>query len=444
MTALPPRGTPTAPLDPLSEQYEAGRERLGIEPGLDAIDLVEIGDSTMELNMGPMHPSTHGVLRLVLNLDGEVVRECRPDIGYLHTGFEKDFERHTYQQCIPYTDRMDYLSPLFNNLGFSLAVERLLGIEVPLRGQYLRVIMCELCRLASHLLWYGTSALDLGATTAFVYAWRDREKLLDINELVSGVRMHTSFIRVGGLLADVPDPFYEMVGAVIKTFPKLIDEHELLITKNPIWRQRTVGLGRLSPEDAMAYGATGPVLRGSGVAYDLRKAQPYSSYDHFDFDVPIGRTGDVYDRYLVRMQEMRESLKIITQAFENLPDGPVNTTDRRVALPPRNELNTSMESLDPSLQARDRGDARPRRSGLPGDRIATRRAGLLPGERRDQPAVPMQGSRPIVQQSQCAPPHGQGRADRRRGGRDRLDRHRARGRRPMTYARPRRFRGPRA
>jgi NADH-quinone oxidoreductase subunit D len=345
VTALPPPGTPTADLDPLSEQYEAGRELLGIEAGLDAIDLVEIGDSTMELNMGPMHPSTHGVLRLVLNLDGEVVRECRPDIGYLHTGFEKDFERHTYQQCIPYTDRMDYLSPLFNNLGFSLAVERLLGIEVPLRGQYLRVIMCELCRLASHLLWYGTSALDLGATTAFVYAWRDREKLLDINELVSGVRMHTSFIRVGGLLADVPDAFYEMVGAVIKTFPKLIDEHELLITKNPIWRQRTVGLGTLSPEDAMAYGATGPVLRGSGIAYDLRKAQPYSSYDHFDFDVPIGRTGDVYDRYLVRMQEMRESLKIITQAFENLPDGPVNTTDRRVALPPRNELNTSMESL---------------------------------------------------------------------------------------------------
>src|ERR1039457_3327927 len=345
VTALPPLGSPTAGLDPLSEQYEAGREMLGIEPGLDAVDLVEIGDSTMELNMGPMHPSTHGVLRLVLNLDGEVVRECRPDIGYLHTGFEKDFERHTYQQCIPYTDRMDYLSPLFNNLGFSLAVERLLGIEVPLRGQYLRVIMCELCRLASHLLWYGTSALDLGATTAFVYAWRDREKLLDINELVSGVRMHTSFIRVGGLLADVPDPFYEMVGAVIKTFPKLIDEHELLITKNPIWRQRTVGLGSVSAEDAMASGAPGPVLRGSGVPYDLRKAHPYSSYDHFDFDVPIGRTGDVYDRYLVRMQEMRESLKIITQAFENLPDGPVNTTDRRVALPPRNELNTSMESL---------------------------------------------------------------------------------------------------
>ena len=205
MTALPPSGTATADRSIRSaSSTRRVASVLGIEPGLDAIDLVEIGDSTMELNMGPMHPSTHGVLRLVLNLDGEVVRECRPDIGYLHTGFEKDFERHTYQQCIPYTDRMDYLAPLFNNLGFSLAVERLLGIEVPLRGQYLRVIMCELCRLASHLLWYGTGGLDLGATSAFMYAWRDREKLLDINELVSGVRMHTSFIRVGGLWRTCP------------------------------------------------------------------------------------------------------------------------------------------------------------------------------------------------------------------------------------------------
>jgi NADH-quinone oxidoreductase subunit D len=340
LSALPP----LAP-DPVSEQYEHGRDVLGVEHGLDAVDLVQLDENTMELNMGPMHPSTHGVLRLVLNLDGEVVRECRPDIGYLHTGFEKDFERHNYQQCIPYTDRMDYLAPLFNNLGFSLAVERLLGVDIPPRAQYLRVIMCELCRIASHLIWYGTSALDLGATTPFIYAWRDREKLLDINELVSGVRMHTSFIRVGGLLADVPDEFYAMVNEVVKTFPRLIDEHELLITKNPIFRERTVGVGVISAEDAMNYGATGPVLRGSGVAYDLRKAQPYSSYDHFDFDVPIGSRGDVYDRYLVRMQEMRESIRIVEQALNNLPGGAVNTADRRVALPPRNELNTSMESL---------------------------------------------------------------------------------------------------
>jgi NADH-quinone oxidoreductase subunit D len=344
MTALPPLGSPPVS-DEASEQYERGRDVLGVQAGLDNIDLVELGENTMELNMGPQHPSTHGVLRLVLDLDGEVVRECRPDIGYLHTGFEKDFERHNYQQCIPYTDRMDYLAPLFNNLGFSLAVERLLGIEVPPRAQYLRVIMCELTRIASHLIWYGTSALDLGATTPFLYAWRDREKILDINELVSGVRMHTSFIRVGGLLADVPAEFHDMVEDFVKTFPRLVDEHEVLITKNPIWRERTIGLGVITAEDAIAYGASGPVLRGSGVPYDLRKAQPYSSYDHFDFDIPIATHGDVYDRYLVRMQEMRESVRIIEQAFNRLPDGPVNTSDRRVALPPRNELNTSMESL---------------------------------------------------------------------------------------------------
>ena len=240
---------------------------------------------------------------------------------------------------------MDYLAPLFNNLGFSLAAERLLGVEVPPRAQYLRVIMCELTRVASHFLWYGTSALDLGATTPFVYAWREREKLLDINELVSGVRMHTSFIRVGGLLADVPDEFYALVNEVVRTFPQFIDQYELLITKNPIWMERTRGLGVLTPDDAMAYGATGPTLRGSGIPYDLRKAQPYSSYDHFDFDVPIGTHGDVYDRYLVRMRETRESLRIIGQAMDNLPGGPVNTSDRKVALPPRNEINTSMESL---------------------------------------------------------------------------------------------------
>ncbi|HEX3606570.1 MAG TPA: NADH dehydrogenase (quinone) subunit D [Candidatus Dormibacteraeota bacterium] len=299
----------------------------------------------MELNMGPQHPSTHGVLRLVLDLDGEVVRGCRPDIGFLHTGFEKDFERHTYQQCIPYSDRMDYLAPLINNLGFSLAAEKLLGVEVPPRGQYLRVIMCELARIGSHLIWFGTGALDLGATTPFLYAWRERETILDINELVSGVRMHTSFIRVGGLMADVPDEFEAMVRKVVHTFPKAIDEYELLITKNPIWRGRTVGLGTISAEDALAYGMSGPSLRGCGIPYDLRKAQPYSSYDHFDFDVPVGSNGDVYDRYLVRMREMRESLRIIEQALDNLPSGPVNTLDRKVAPPPRNEINTSMESL---------------------------------------------------------------------------------------------------
>jgi NADH-quinone oxidoreductase subunit D len=344
MSVLPPIGPPPQH-DTASEEYEQGRTMLGVRPELDNVDLVQLDEQTMELNMGPQHPSTHGVLRLVVNLDGEVVKACHPDIGYLHTGFEKDFERHNYWQCVPYTDRMDYLSPLHNNLGFSLATERLLGIEVPPRAQYLRVIMCELTRIASHLIWYGTTALDLGATTPFVYAWREREQILDINELVSGVRMHTSFIRPGGLLADVPDEFYGMVEAVVKTFPHLIDEYEVLITGNEIFRERTRGLGVISGEDAINYGVTGPSLRASGVPYDLRKAQPYSSYDHFEFDVPIAEHGDIYDRYLVRMREMRESLRIIEQAMAGLPGGPVNTSDRRVALPPRNEINTSMESL---------------------------------------------------------------------------------------------------
>ena len=207
------------------------------------------------------------------------------------------------------------------------------------------MILCELTRVASHLLWYGTTALDLGATTPFLYAWRDRERILDINELISGVRMHTSFIRVGGMVADVPDEFYSLVADVVETFPRRIDEHELLLTKNPIFRERTIGLGVISAEDAMAYGASGPVLRGSGVPYDLRKAKPYSGYEQYEFDVPIGGNGDIYDRYLVRMQEMRESLQIVKQALDTLPGGPVNTSDRRVAMPPRNEINTSMESL---------------------------------------------------------------------------------------------------
>ena len=331
--------------DEASEEFERGRDILGVDVTKDSIELVELDDGTMELNMGPQHPSTHGVLRLVLDLDGEIVRDCRPDIGFLHTGFEKDFERHIYQQCVPYTDRMDYLSPLSNNMAFCLAVEKLLEVEIPLRAQYLRVIMCELARIASHLIWFGTSALDLGATTPFVYAWREREKILDINELVSGVRMHTSFIRVGGLLADVPEEFYQMVAEVVRTFPRFFDEYDVLITGNPIFRERTIGLGRISAADAMNYGVTGPALRGSGVAYDLRKAKPYSAYDHFEFDVPIGQNGDIYDRYLVRMREMRESLKIIEQALKNLPGGPVNTKDRKVVPPPRNEINTSMESL---------------------------------------------------------------------------------------------------
>ena len=332
--------------------------------------------------MGPMHPSTHGVLRLVLNLDGEVVRECRPDIGYLHTGFEKDFERHTYQQCIPYTDRMDYLAPLFNNLGFSLAVERLLGIEVPLRGQYLRVIMCELCRIASHLLWYGTGGLDLGATSAFMYAWRDREKLLDINELVSGVRMHTSFIRVGGLMADVPDEFYAMVGDVIKTFPKLIDEHELLITRNPIFRQRTIGLG-----DAERRGRDGVWRHRPGAPRQRRALRPAQ-----------GAAVQLLRPFRLRHPGGTHRRRVRPVPGAHAGDARV-TEDHRAGIrepsrrsgqhhrPPRGAPAAQRAEhqhgvAHPSLQARHRGHARPRGAGVPGGRIASRRARVLPGQRR--------------------------------------------------------------
>ena len=343
MAILPPIRGDGTPTDTVPVQGGVPK----IHPGGQGefLDKIETAEELMELNMGPQHPATHGVLRLVLSLDGERVRACRPDIGYLHTGFEKSFESHTYQQCIPLTDRMDYLAPPINNFGFALAVEKLMGIEIPPRGQYIRVIVAELSRIASHLIWLGTHAMDLGATTAFMYCYRERDQILDIMEWISGVRMMTSFIRVGGLLADVPSEFVSMVKAFTAAFPQRVDEYEGLLTANPIWRQRTIGLGVMDAATAIGYGCSGATLRGSGVPYDVRKAQPYSSYDHFQFDVPIGIRGDVYDRYLVRVREMREACRIIDQAIAGLPGGPVNTSDRKVMLPPRAEIDNSMESL---------------------------------------------------------------------------------------------------
>ena len=299
----------------------------------------------MELNMGPQHPSTHGVLRLVLRVEGERVRSAMPHIGYLHTGFEKDFERLTYHQGTPHTDRMDYLSPLGNNLGYALAVEKLLGEIVPVRAQRIRVIMTELARIGSHLIFFGTSALELGAQSAFLYAWRERERILEVNEMVSGVRMMTSFIRVGGLMADVPAEFDPTVRAIVHDFKPRIDEYESLLTENPLWLDRTRGLGVFSAADAIAYGWTGPCLRASGIDYDVRTSDPYSGYDEYEFDVPVGTHGDVYDRYLVRVQEMRESLRIIEQALDRLEPGPVVIDNRKVVLPPRSELDISMEAV---------------------------------------------------------------------------------------------------
>lgn len=300
---------------------------------------------TLLLNMGPQHPSTHGVLRLLLELDGETVVNCIPDIGYLHTGIEKTAEGKTYLKVIPLTDRTDYLAPMSNNLAFCGAVEKLVGIDVPIRAQYLRVILMELTRMNSHLVWLGTHALDIGAMSVFLYCMREREMILDVYEAVSGARMMSSYIRPGGLWRDVPNHFESLVRRILDVFPARLLEYETLLKENPLWKERTVGIGKISAEDAIQYGMTGPCLRGSGVNYDVRKAQPYSSYDHFDFSVPLGSNGDVYDRYRCRMEEFHQSLKIIKQALDQLPDGPVMTDDRKVAPPPKHEIAYSMESL---------------------------------------------------------------------------------------------------
>lgn len=299
----------------------------------------------MVVNMGPQHPSTHGVLRLVVELDGETIVNAVPHIGYLHTGIEKTMENMTYYKALVCTDREDYLSNLINNTAYSLAVEKLLDVPIPPRANRLRVILNELERLASHLIWLGTHALDIGAMTVFFYAWRERDLILDLKEMISGVRMMTSWICPGGLRGDTPPGWLEKVQAFVDFFPSRIDEYDRLLTKNPIWIERLTGIGILSAEDAIALGMSGPSLRGSGVAWDLRKSNPYCGYEEFDFDIPVGNHGDVYDRYLCRMEEMRQSLRILQQALRDVPGGPVMTTDRKVAPPPRAELDTSMESL---------------------------------------------------------------------------------------------------
>ena len=306
---------------------------------------VILSDDAMTINMGPQHPSTHGVLRLVLDLEGEEVVRCTPVIGYLHTGFEKTYEAKTYLQAVVLTDRMDYLAPLSNNLCYSLAVETLLGVEVPERATVIRVLLAELTRINNHLVWLGTQALDLGAMSVFLYCFREREVLLDLFEMMSGARMMTSFIRPGGLMADLPPGWLEVCDRFLREFPEHIEEYESLLTDNEIFRERTIGVGRISPEDAMRLELTGPGLRACGIPFDLRKLEPYCGYETYDFDVPVRTGSDVYDRYLVRIAEMRESTKIARQAMERLPAGPVMTADRKVALPPREELAVSMEAL---------------------------------------------------------------------------------------------------
>lgn len=302
-------------------------------------------DGLMIVNMGPQHPSTHGVLRLVVELDGETVINATPHIGYLHTGIEKTMENLSYYKALVCTDREDYLSNLINNTAYSLAVEKLMDVEIPIRAQRLRVILNELERIASHLIWLGTHALDTGAMTVFFYCWRERDDILDLKEMMSGVRMMTSWICPGGLRDDVPAGWIEKVQKFVDRFPAKIDDYDKLLTKNPIWIERLTGIGVVSAKDAIAYGMSGPSLRGSGVAWDLRKSNPYCGYEQFDFDIPVGSHGDVYDRYLVRMEELRQSVRILNQALKDIPTGPVRTSDRKIAPPPRAELDTSMESL---------------------------------------------------------------------------------------------------
>ena len=299
----------------------------------------------MILNMGPQHPSTHGVLRLLLEIDGETVVRMMPDIGFLHTGIEKTCEAKFYQQVVPLTDRIDYLCPMTNNLCYVLAVEKLLGLEIPPRAQWLRVMMNELTRINSHLVWLGTHAMDIGAMTVFLYCFREREDILRLFEAISGQRMMTSYFRIGGVALEPPLGFFDRLRKFADKFPSRVDQYEGLLTGNPIWKMRTQGVARISAEDAIALGASGPTLRGSGVDIDLRRDMPYSGYENFKFKVPLGKEGDVFDRYMCRVQELRESIGIVKQALEGMPSGPVKANAPKVVLPDREKMKTEMESL---------------------------------------------------------------------------------------------------
>jgi NADH-quinone oxidoreductase subunit D len=300
---------------------------------------------TVLLNMGPQHPSTHGVLRLLLELDGETVINCIPDIGFLHTGIEKNMEAKTYLKAEVMTDRMDYLNTVGNNLVYCLAIERLADLDVPPRAQAIRVILVELQRIASHLVWLGTHALDMAAMSTFLYCFREREMILDILEMCAGQRMMTTYIRPGGLWRDVPVGFEQAVREFLRIFPARIDQYEALLTRNPLFLDRTRKIGVISGVEAIRWGLTGPTLRGSGPSYDVRKAAPYSGYEQYDFEVPTGTHGDVYDRYIVRMEEMRQSLRIVQQALDKLPYGAVRSNNRKYVPPARSELSSSMEAV---------------------------------------------------------------------------------------------------
>jgi NADH-quinone oxidoreductase subunit D len=325
--------------------YEGTRIPSPIPSVLEVREDLRTSDDVLTVNFGPNHPSTHGVLRLVVDLHGEDVVGLAAVVGYLHTGFEKNMEQKSWWKAITYAPRIDYLSFQANELVFVLAVEKLLGIEVPSRATWMRMLLSELNRIHSHLVWLGTAALELGAISMFWYCFRERDRILDLFELVAGGRMHTRYFQVGGLAEDVPTGFWDECAKFVELMPKAVDEYEALVDRNEIWLERTQGIGLLSADDAIALGQSGPVLRGSGVDWDLRRVQPYLAYDQVDFRAPVYGEGDVYARYRVRMEEMRESVKIVEQAMRRMPGGPWIADDRKVVLPPREELHTSMESL---------------------------------------------------------------------------------------------------
>jgi NADH-quinone oxidoreductase subunit D len=305
----------------------------------------DLGGEHLLVNLGPQHPATHGVLRLVVELEGETVIRVIPHVGYLHSGFEKLGEYRHYNQIIPLTDRTDYLSPMANNVGLALAAEQLMGITITPRCTVLRVIACEMSRIISHMVWLGTTAIDLGAFTPFLWAFQQRELIYDLQEMWTGARLTTSLTRVGGMMADIPDRFVEGLRAFIKTFPDTLDEIDRVLTRNAIWAGRTQGIGVLTADEAINYSLSGPMLRASGVPWDMRKDQPYLDYESYDFEVPVGEHGDVYDRYLVRLEECYQSNRILQQALDRLPDGPINVDDPRVILPPKSRAMSDMEAM---------------------------------------------------------------------------------------------------
>jgi NADH-quinone oxidoreductase subunit D len=309
------------------------------------VESYEADEGRMTLNMGPVHPSTHGVLRLLLELDGETVTKCVPIIGYLHTGIEKECEDQTWRGAVTAVTRMDYLAQMFNEEAYSLSVEKLLGIEVPKRGRYIRMLMAEADRLSSHLVWFGTQGLDMGAMSAMFYGFREREMILDFFEMVTGLRMNNGYIIPGGVWEDLPERWEEGVANIVAVIPARIDEYEELLSANPIFLERTTGVGSLSADDAMSMGATGPIARATGIDWDLRRDLPYDDYEDVDFDVPLAQEGDVYARYQVRMAEMRESVKIMEQVAGRMPEGNFRNDDPKIAPPPRSELNRSMEAV---------------------------------------------------------------------------------------------------